>query len=308
MLTVKVLGIKTADVHEVSTPQPVNKVAVFTPAQQQPVVHVSQAPENTGSALPVKKSGIGGRGIIEYLANLTMVQYYFGIKDIDGPYWTLVVELLFYVFMAILFQFNLLKSIEAIGAGILAFTLFHVTLIQHYTPAVFEGINRAIPLINHFPLFFSGILFYSMFTGKADVKKYALLLASFGIQLTLFHSGGKSRYFITLTEYAALLVLYYAVFFLFVYKKLGFIAVRPLLFLGTISYALYLVHDYVSIRIILPTLLKLTGHAFVLSGFLTLVVLIALATFLTYKIEIPARGYFKNKLEQWWLGKQPKAV
>lgn len=231
-----------------------------------------------------------------------------GINDIDGPYWTLVIELLFYVFMGILFQLNLLKNILAIGAGILAYIVLHETLIEQYAPTVYEGTIRAFPLINHFPLFFSGIVFYSIFTQGANLKKYGLLLASFGIQLMLFNSGGKSHYFVTLTEYTVLLVVYYTIFFLFVNKKLGFIAVKPLLYLGTISYALYLVHDYVSVHIILPALLKITGHAFALSGLLTLVALIALATFLTYKIEIPARNYLKARLDNWWLGKQPKTA
>lgn len=41
--------------------------------------------------------------VIQYLANMTMFQTYFRVPDIDEPYWTLIVEMLFYFFILRIF-------------------------------------------------------------------------------------------------------------------------------------------------------------------------------------------------------------
>src|ERR1700743_3793687 len=43
---------------------------------------------------------------INYLGNMTMFQYYLGIKDLDGPYWTMIIEMIFYIGMLFLFHFR----------------------------------------------------------------------------------------------------------------------------------------------------------------------------------------------------------
>src|SRR5690606_1792624 len=50
-----------------------------------------------------------------YLGNLTMVQRYLGIPNLDEQYWTLEVELLFYFVMLFIFLVRGLNSIEKIG-------------------------------------------------------------------------------------------------------------------------------------------------------------------------------------------------
>ncbi|WP_407557694.1 acyltransferase family protein, partial [Winogradskyella sp. 4-2091] len=53
--------------------------------------------------------------IVEYLGNMTMIQFYLKIPYLDDSYWTMIIELLFYGFMLILFHFKLLKHINKIG-------------------------------------------------------------------------------------------------------------------------------------------------------------------------------------------------
>jgi peptidoglycan/LPS O-acetylase OafA/YrhL len=56
-------------------------------------------------------------GFGDYLVNLTMLQYYFNVANVDQSYWTLIIELLFYLGMVILF---LTKLIRRIALGSLA--------------------------------------------------------------------------------------------------------------------------------------------------------------------------------------------
>src|SRR5690606_9565948 len=46
----------------------------------------------------------------QFLANLTMVQTAFGVGHIDGVYWTLWIELLFYVMIALLISVRLTET------------------------------------------------------------------------------------------------------------------------------------------------------------------------------------------------------
>ena len=50
--------------------------------------------------------------IWQYLCNLTMFQFYLRQPSLDGPYWTLIVELLFYFYVYIFFRYNKLKYLN----------------------------------------------------------------------------------------------------------------------------------------------------------------------------------------------------
>jgi len=51
-------------------------------------------------------------GLIQYLANMTMLSGYMGIKPIDDVYWTLIVEITFYVMIGVLLLTNQIKNIK----------------------------------------------------------------------------------------------------------------------------------------------------------------------------------------------------
>ena len=52
------------------------------------------------------------RSIFTTLANFTMIQGIFEIPDVDGVYWTLLYELIFYVLMFCFFKWGNLKKIH----------------------------------------------------------------------------------------------------------------------------------------------------------------------------------------------------
>src|SRR6184192_554894 len=53
-----------------------------------------------------------------YLGNMTMFQYYLGIPNLDGPYWTMIIEMIFYIGILFLFHFNLIKHLNMVGLTI----------------------------------------------------------------------------------------------------------------------------------------------------------------------------------------------
>ena len=100
--------------------------------------------------------------------------------------------------------------------------------------------------------------------------------------------------FISSYEYSAMLGLYFLLFILFVNHKLNFIVSKPTLFIGKISFALYLIHQFISIEFIIPGLEKYVTTNFWITSSIALTISISIATFITYYIEIPI--YVKNKL------------
>jgi peptidoglycan/LPS O-acetylase OafA/YrhL len=90
-----------------------------------------------------------------------------------------------------------------------------------------------------------------------------------------------------------MVLLYNAVFLLYIFGKLKFI-VNPLtVFLGNISYPLYLIHQFVSLNVIMPLLLKYTS--FWPAIIIDLIIVILIGYLINLFIEAPALRYSRSK-------------
>jgi len=237
--------------------------------------------------------------VVQYFANLTMVQYYMGVGDLDGPYWTMLVELLFYISIGILFTVKKLKYIFPIGITILLAGILNDLLVARYVPIV-NGLHKAFPLYTHFPLFFAGIIFYKVMHPEKGAERAILLYTGLIIcyisKLVFFDNGGRGAGFITFHQYALVLFFYFLFFILFVHNLLRFIIVKPLLFLGKISYPLYLVHHYISLNILLPFLLNELNLNFWIACIISVTVVISISALISYRIEYPVDKKWNNAL------------
>ena len=226
--------------------------------------------------------------IVKYLANLTMFQHYFKINDIDGSYWTMIIELLFYLLIAMLISLKLTKHIVPIFLSLLVIIGIYSIFLEQQFPVLNSLLTYAFRLFAHFPLFFAGILAYNIREQKDKLYLiYLLIVLCFIIQSSLYNNSSKASSFISHTEYITILGIYFVVFILFINHKLQFIATKPMLFLGKISFALYLIHQYISTVIIIPFITNYIIHNFWIAVFLALIISICLATIITYYIEIP---------------------
>ncbi len=116
-------------------------------------------------------------------------------------------------------------------------------------------------LLEHGHLFIAGMMYYKIMHSRETSQYFILLLALF----TEYYLQGNV---------VILIAVYFVIFFLFVHGYLTRLAVRPLIFLGSISYSLYLIHQnigYVIIQkleanhlansisiIVVPTLVSIT--------------------------------------------------
>ncbi|MBL4586626.1 MAG: acyltransferase [Flavobacteriales bacterium] len=235
--------------------------------------------------------------VVKYLANMTMFQFYFDVGNLDGPYWTMITEMLFYIGILLLIRFKFLHSISSIGV-VLTVGVSSVVYFGFQTPAVTE-IIEIIPLLQFFPLFFAGIVFYQIHQQKEGIiKKYAVILVCFVAQVLLYDHG-RAQYFLTEMEYAIMLAIYFALFILFINGRLRFIVSKVTLFLGNISFALYLIHNYTAKRVLLPFLVEEHGMNFWFATiFICIPTVIILASAITYGIDVPGRRLMKRKLRK----------
>ena len=233
----------------------------------------------------------------DFLYNLTMFQYYFGVKDLDGPYWTMIIEMLFYLVMLYLFLIKSLKSAVAILIPLVLLgtilTEFH--WFQPFSMAYFKN----FPLAQSLPLFVSGILFYRIFTKQENkLLNILLIIGCYLLQVLLFTRTGRANYYISQGEYKAVLAVYYVLFFLFVFGKLHFIVNKGTLFLGKISFALYLIHQYFSIYFLIPNLMKWGINYYISAFLIALPLCVLIAAAMTYRIERPLGSWFKRGLNR----------
>jgi peptidoglycan/LPS O-acetylase OafA/YrhL len=229
-------------------------------------------------------------GLKNILGNLTMLQPLFRIDYIDDSYWTLTVEMEFYLFMLLLYITGKLKDIERICTLLLSVIFVYYVISSRFFPdSIIYILPKTIfPIISHLPLFFSGILFYNMKTDGMKLYRHLLVLLCFVFNLFLFNKSGRSHFFIGLDTYTLVIGLYFGLFYLFVFGKLRFLNLKPLLFLGNISYGLYLIHQEAG-KILYQYIIanKWLNPFPAISLLFFLMILIA--SFVTYCIEKPVK-------------------
>lgn len=217
----------------------------------------------------------------EAMLNVTMLQSWFGVPHVDGVYWTLGLELSFYAWTGIILACGKLDRIYTIGMIWLAVAVvfkladipgrFDLNYLFHQTF-----------LFGVWPYFFAGILFYKVYAGEKTRKHFiGLACCLAAIWLT-----GR-------LDTSLLACGFYVLFIGMLGGWLKILGHPVMLWLGAISYSLYLVHQ--NIGYILIRELKLAGmHAYGAIA-VTGVVAIVLATAMTYLYERPLAKYLRRK-------------
>jgi len=233
--------------------------------------------------------------LTRYLANLSMMQLYLKSVDIDVVYWTLVIELSFYAGMLILFQLKGLKYVEGIGfASLPLAVVFHSEWMKHDWSRTHDFLSNWLPIVSFYPLFLAGICFYRIRTEGVNIWRYGFVALCYGAQLELFFEGGNSRFNFGLGEYSAILAFYFLLFMLFAHNRLHFLINSITLFLGRISYSLYLCHHYIGRWVIMPYLIDQWGFGFWSAFSSALLVVLCLAYLINRFIEAPSILYIRG--------------
>jgi peptidoglycan/LPS O-acetylase OafA/YrhL len=224
--------------------------------------------------------------LLQALGNMLMFHGFLGITDIDGVYWTLEVELIFYTLMFLIWLSGGLKN---------PVRVIVIWLMVCILAAVAAKLGKPLPyvvtrilLLKYFAYFSLGLLMYLFyrsreFSWKREGIAGALAFVSIGIADGMTYAVWTVGF---------LLLFWYAIFS---WKSSPI--TRTMTRLGIISYPIYLLHENIGWTLIHG--LERSGvnaHLAILAAFL---VIVALSAVLHVIVEKPAqkgiRAWYKAR-------------
>jgi len=216
----------------------------------------------------------------QVLVNLTMLQNQLFIGNVAGVYWTLGVEVGFYIFALAVFAAGLWRFVHL-------FALAWVLLAIAVVPLADFGIAfpwRASHLLSlhEAPFLVAGMMLYRLWRGHGRLVS-ALIL---GVCVDAMVGSNPLGSVATVLAVMALIGWSCR-------GGLRFLAAPPLLWLGSISYSLYLVHEYPGYIVMGAADRAGMPHGLGIAA--ALAIALILATAVSYGIERPAMRLIRNR-------------
>ncbi|MDK9556429.1 acyltransferase [Marinobacter sp. M216] len=216
------------------------------------------------------------------LLNTTLLHEYFGKAHVDGAYWSLVVEVTFYSWMALLF-FGL-RRWQHLRLALAAWVIvsYAGALWWKQIPPELEFLVKDLLFVKYAPLFVAGMLIYRRHRyGGGSAFDNTLLALSIGHGLVAYK-----------LPYSLFVLGCFAVFALAVAGRMNWLSNRPMLWLGSLSYSLYLVHQNIGYGVIGWS--YEAGLPGWLGVILALTTALALASAIHYSVEKPSLARFRT--------------
>lgn len=171
-----------------------------------------------------------------YLANMTLFAPYLGEPSIDGVYWSLYMEVRFYVLVAAVLLLRQLPRLHLVMAAWLMLSAIHM-----FKPI---PLGAGLLVLEFCPLFVAGTIYSAMARGATRPAHLALLPAA--VVLSVVYAcrrvtplGGDPAVI------AGATLLFHAAVWAIATRRLTLPGWRALPFLGALSYPIYLLHNEV---------------------------------------------------------------
>jgi len=219
------------------------------------------------------------------------------VEYIDGAYWSLWVEVTFYLLAGLLFFTNKQKFLQRWCAVMVVAILLKIVTLPQFAAfiagraslaGVMNIVTRAliyVGLLNFMVYFTLGMYFYCLFFKKQVPRLFQVLCGLLTVVELLSMKENAPR---------LVFVLMIIIFLLFVYRQqyLAFMKYRLIARIGVISYTLYLIHQNIGVLLInklsgsiqSPVLLKLIPI-----GVIAILVVFAELIYRAYEKPVMAR-------------------
>jgi peptidoglycan/LPS O-acetylase OafA/YrhL len=218
------------------------------------------------------------------IGNLLMLHGLFKVPHVDGVYWTLEVELLFYFGMFLLYRLGMLRQIHQVLFGLMVLRVVYFVL-EHWLGINLPWVMFRLLILQYIPWFALGIAIY-LAASQRDPTSWrwpVFTAASAALTLALTESlfvGLLSMAFAALVWLAAA-------------GRLTLLRHGPFVWLGTISYPLYLLHENIGWSMLLQ--LGRVGLSTNMAILVTLTTILILASAVTRWVEQPAMRWIRTR-------------
>ncbi|MCW4464144.1 acyltransferase [Glutamicibacter sp. MNS18] len=233
-----------------------------------------------------------GRTTQDIVPNLTMAQAGMGVRDLDGVYWTLWVELRFYLILAVLVAFGLVRDRVILWLSLLWPVLGLYLHISNATKA------QEWVMGQYAPLFAIGMVTFLMHRGMQTPWRW--LLIAFNTVLACYFTGVKGRkdsdflsgVDIPAWHFSVLVLGCIVLLLLCTLTPLKTVHARWMVTAGMLTYPLYLFHQLWGWWMIEQFSSVLNKYVLLT---LTVVLMLALAYLVARFIEKPAGLWLRNE-------------
>ena len=235
----------------------------------------------------------------QFLYNLSMFQNYLGVKSIDGVYWTLFIEMKFYIFiigMYLIFNKIIELKIDYLLIFWLALSLLYLPFNELF---LFRILNYFL-ILKWSSYFIAGMTFYQIYKNGLSIKYWVILAISFAMSLYYAFLEMKFLEIKFNTSYSPLIVgaiifIFYSIMFLVTTDKMKKINSPKLIQLGMLTYPLYLIHQYIGYIILNNFGSYLNKYLLV---FITVLIMISISFVLSKFYEPIVSSFFRKNLEK----------
>ncbi len=213
--------------------------------------------------------------LLEATANLLLLADFAGVPYVDDVYWTLAVEVFFYLAMALVIVTRQFANIEK---WLILWVLAGAFVTADTSPVRIPDWLSTVFVFRYAEFFAVGICFRQIISGRSSALTQALL-ASCGIAILVAYPS----------EIAPIICILLLILYLTVSGRLPFLAWKPFAYLGSISYCLYLTHQ--NIGFIIINKLYAVGSPGVLNITIAIGSALLLAACMTQACEKPIRKF-----------------
>ena len=144
---------------------------------------------------PERRIG-GGAAIV----NLTMLQQFVHVPNVDGVYWTLQYELVFYGLALALLMLGLVRRVEFVSAGLLILSLLYWEALRgdlfvHFGPAgaLFKWGLILLLIFQNVQYFVTGVMLYRIWNDRFTPFRAAIVALSVATTLVWWSTGRSWR-------------------------------------------------------------------------------------------------------------------
>ncbi len=177
----------------------------------------------------------------QFMANMTLMPKILGYECVDPVMWTLQIEMMFYGTLVVLFKIGALRRYFLGWGTLLTLSLLVCPALDAMAPSHSNSgwfaagtMLRRVMLLDFVPLFAIGFLLYMIKTDSG--RKWQNILGILAAA-AVFHSIDHGRHNPVATALIIGLITMSA------YGRVPILRLKPLVYVSTISYAIYLCHN-----------------------------------------------------------------